>query len=237
MLIKIAICDDDKYYSDKLVKMIEAYDFEEHEVEITTYFTGYDLLSENKEFHIIFMDVYIDEEYGIDVAKEIKEVFRRSLLVYMSSYSGFSEDMMNARPFAFLSKPFKQEWLFREIKEAILELESYLDMFFYDYRDGDEIKSLDLKDVMCLYSKRDNIYVVLKGNSIVTFKGNFSEVVEDMKKIHPCIVRMNKSEAINKRHITERRGWYVKIYERLYDFRSTYLDHSEKQKLKLKKGK
>lgn len=74
-MLRIAICEDEEVHKKILVDLIERYPFKTDYL-LTTFQYGYELVEASKKgmrFDIIFLDMRLDNEDGIDVANEIRK--------------------------------------------------------------------------------------------------------------------------------------------------------------------
>ena len=71
--MKIAICDDEQIFLDKLKELLEKYSVTHQiQMEIEEYNTAEQFLKEiSNEYDLILLDVRLDQANGIDVAKEL----------------------------------------------------------------------------------------------------------------------------------------------------------------------
>ena len=105
-MLKIAICDDDISGVNVLIKLLASYQ-EEHGLyfEISAFTSGKKLLSSNlSKYDLIFLDVSMGEENGIDIAMEIRKINKKLILVYVSGYIQYAPKGYRAKAFAYILK-------------------------------------------------------------------------------------------------------------------------------------
>ena len=68
-------------------------------------------LADKHLFDVIFMDIDLDQENGIDLAEQILEKHPRTNIIYVTSYEKFALDSYRTRASAFLLKPISTERL------------------------------------------------------------------------------------------------------------------------------
>lgn len=118
-MIQIAICDDDKQDLVHLKSMIcKVMDRFSKHYNIQEYESGEALLKTPLTFHLIFLDIMMDGENGIEIGKQIYRKNRNVKVVYQTSYGQYCIDAMNkSHAFAFLEKPLQ----YLEVEEQITE--------------------------------------------------------------------------------------------------------------------
>lgn len=123
----VLVCDDNKAFLKAAGLMLEKY-AELYDIEITTFDNGTDLLEYcyNNKFDVIFMDVDLGKKNGLDIAKKLKTINPDFLIIYISAYEIYYKDMVNAEPFAFVSKSYPGN-LEKELTEALKKAMDRLD--------------------------------------------------------------------------------------------------------------
>ena len=120
MELKIAICDDNQSDIDRLSGLLTTYSFQtETDYQITRFNDGRRLIdSLRKEpsfpFHLVFLDIEMPRENGIDLAREVNRIMpSATLLVFVSSYPEYMGESFSVHPFDFLQKPVTTEQILR----------------------------------------------------------------------------------------------------------------------------
>lgn len=121
--MKIYICDDDLNTVNLLAEWVGEY-LIGSECRVRTYNNGIDVIHEisknaGQETEIIFMDIKLKNDNGIDVAKEIKKMNQNAVIIFISGYSEYFEESFEAEPVYFLIKPLKKETFARAMEKAI----------------------------------------------------------------------------------------------------------------------
>lgn len=120
--MRIAICDDSKEnlaFIEEAVEKINVRD-----AEIDCFYSGDSLLSylkKNKNFYyqIYLLDIEMPGTNGLDVAKEIREMDKRAIIVFVTLYSDYVFSSFEVQPFRFISKPVDYKKLEDVIQAAV----------------------------------------------------------------------------------------------------------------------
>ena len=121
--MKIAICDDEKEYRDFILKHISSYfnerliDFKAYEFE-----SGEDLLSSNKMFDIVFLDIEMEELNGIQTAKELNRINKNTVIFIITAYQKYLDDAMDLNVFRYIDKPIHPNRLYNGLDKAIEQI-------------------------------------------------------------------------------------------------------------------
>ncbi|MFT9076094.1 LytR/AlgR family response regulator transcription factor [Ethanoligenens sp.] len=114
--MNIAICDDDSSELKRLKALLYHITSRlEHMVQIHTYSKSADLLFDIEEnpraFDILFLDMYIDERIGLDVARYVRSRNIQCGLVFITAFPDKMEDCFQYRTSGYLLKPVTEEKL------------------------------------------------------------------------------------------------------------------------------
>lgn len=110
-MIEIAICDDDVTITGKMDGFFCDYAKKNGvRIETEVFWDGNTLLNEinnGKRYDIIFLDIEMKNENGIQAARKIRRVDKNAYIVYVTSYEQYMREAFSVRPFQFIVKPFE----------------------------------------------------------------------------------------------------------------------------------
>lgn len=142
MKLKVAICDDEKEYRQKLKKKI--YDFSKLlciEVNVFEYDSGDKLLYDicNKNFDLIILDIVMDDEDGISIAREIRSVNKNVCMVFLTNYEKYAIKGYGLNIYRYLMKNEDEENLkhvlydvYKQKKEKTIVLKMQKEIINFD---------------------------------------------------------------------------------------------------------
>lgn len=113
-MLRIAICEDEEVHKKILVDLIERYPFKTDYL-LTTFQYGYELVEASKKgmrFDIIFLDMRLDNEDGIDVANEIRKTDITTGIIITTSLIEYAVLGYSVNASDFLLKPITETKLF-----------------------------------------------------------------------------------------------------------------------------
>lgn len=92
-MLQIAICDDEQFYREKIKRLLEKY-LKEHDLnyEIHLFLSGKEFLdkSENSvKYHIVFMDINMEEMDGIQTAMQMRAFHSDTYLVLITAFINY----------------------------------------------------------------------------------------------------------------------------------------------------
>lgn len=154
-MIKIAVCEDEKAYSDKLIYLLNEY-FDKNgiEYEYTIYTDGKPLaeeISEGKRFDIYFFDIMLEKSDGFDAASLIRKSDSSAAIIFVTSIENRAVEGYSVSAFDYIIKSSLEDRLY-----------SVLDRLFSKRRT--EMISIQSDDgAVSLVSAADVIYIESEG--------------------------------------------------------------------------
>jgi len=106
--MRIAICDDESAIRNEIVRFVKK---QQPDADIMTFASGEEILAEQKDFAIYFLDIDMGALSGIDVAKAIRakqEQQPRSIIIFITGYREYMEDAFDVNAYHYLVKPINE---------------------------------------------------------------------------------------------------------------------------------
>lgn len=124
-MIKVAFCDDDQSVLDELKNLLTQYCTRRgQEIEHASFYSSLELLNEIEKgvrYDILFLDVILPNENGIDIAKEIRQYDSVIKIIFLTSSSEFAVQSYTVGAYFYQLKPIWEESFFRLMDSAISE--------------------------------------------------------------------------------------------------------------------
>jgi DNA-binding LytR/AlgR family response regulator len=119
-MINIALCDDELNITKELQDIIIQYQKERiEEIHCDIYHQGEELLLADKEYDIMFLDIFMNGINGIETAKKIRMKDKTVEIIYLTSYSGLTREALSVHAFQYLDKPINKTEIFNQLDELI----------------------------------------------------------------------------------------------------------------------
>lgn len=112
----IAICDDDQTTLLKMKDYLK--DFEQLFC-VDLYSSGEALLTSEKCYDFIFLDIDMKGISGIDTARILRKKDRKAKIIYVTAYEDFRDHAFSVHAFAYLVKPVSKERIQAILREAL----------------------------------------------------------------------------------------------------------------------
>lgn len=123
--MRIILCDDDKIFLQQMKKyLLEFFRLDKLRApEIASYVSGDELAASGDVGEIAFLDVEMPGLSGIHVGEKLKRLNPRIKIIILTSYIDYLDEAMKFHVFRYLSKPVDKNRLFRNMKEALYQIQ------------------------------------------------------------------------------------------------------------------
>ncbi|MDD3218949.1 MAG: LytTR family DNA-binding domain-containing protein [Lachnospiraceae bacterium] len=191
---KILICDDNEEVGRMLKKMLSKYGYSDDDVSTCMNMQQVEQLMESQNIDLIFMDIELGDENGVELAETIEKKYVKTPIVFITGYMEFAEDIFKAHPAYFIVKPVTEEKLEKalaRVEEITKESREYLSIHL---RGTSRVQKISMDEVYYVESQKRHILVHLSDEIIHTNMQKLDEFMEDVPK---SLVRCHKSFALN----------------------------------------
>ena len=111
--MKIAVCDDDKLLTGEIDGQLQRIQQKMGiSFETDIFFDGetlWEAIEKHGSYDIIYLDIEMENMDGITVARKIREQDPYTILLFVSSYDSYYEQLFEVEPLRFLRKPINPE--------------------------------------------------------------------------------------------------------------------------------
>lgn len=196
--VKIAVCDDETWFADHLKLKIETLANEyEWLVQVDAYDQVDDFIkSDIRQYQILFLDVRMGSQNGIQIAKELRRQQIRAILIYVSAYIEMAPQGYEVHAFRYLLKQDLERSLPYTLRE-VMEESAYRRKTYEIHAQG-RTELIPLKDIIYIESfKRIAVFHTKKRCSKEYKK--LSDLEEELKGAN--FIRIHKNYLVNLDHI------------------------------------
>lgn len=200
MKLKIAVCDDDRTDQDYVIGFLRNWAEENNRIiEIRTFFSAEEFLfqyAEEKDFHILVLDIEMDKMNGVELAKKLREDNRDIQILFVTGFPDYIAEGYEVDALHYLMKPVTQEKIFAVLNKAIANLKTMENNLLFLQVNGEMIKFIT-----------DNIfYVEVFSHSCIlhTTEGNVEikiSISELESKLGEGFIRVHRSYLVNLEQI------------------------------------
>lgn len=126
-MIKIAFCDDDMEVLHQMNELLDRYRVERNEdITYAAFQSPFELLTEIEKGirpDILFLDVVMPGQNGMDVAKEIRQYDTNMKIIFLTSSPEFAVESYSVGAYFYQLKPIWEESFFRLMDAVLSECE------------------------------------------------------------------------------------------------------------------
>lgn len=119
-MFKIAICDDDTFYINKIKDIVVNYFSDEGKYEVYMYSNAKQILNEKINFDIIFLDIEMPLITGIELKEKLEKSNFKGIIIYITNYEQYMNEAFGKNVVAYISKD-----KIHRIKDVLIKFEKY----------------------------------------------------------------------------------------------------------------
>lgn len=202
-MISIAVVDD----NDRDVELMTKYINEEFskfsvEYKITPCSNGEDLFyvqNEFGKFDIIFLDIELKHDNGIETAQKLRKNNPYSQIVFVSGHKRYYKAAFSVQPFQFVDKPIDEEEFRQVIQDVSKVVIDDNRVFSFEYRWKQH--RILIRNILYFSSEHRMIKVHTCDGEVFEFYDKMGAVENAMEEHGAVFLRVHKSYLINMAHI------------------------------------
>lgn len=196
--MRIAVCDDDLQEQKQFEEALKCFDTTQN---AETFNNGAALLTAAKKdppFDIVFLDIYMPGENGIDIAKELQAVSPETGIVFVTTSREHAVDAFSLYALHYLVKPITPEGIaeaFRRLTELHSEYRERISLAV-----GSERYTVFLDQICLLENDNHAVNVLLADGQKLKVWMSFNELE---KKMNGNFLKINRGIVVNMDHIAQ----------------------------------
>ncbi len=196
-MLKIAICEDEDNQRQGLVNIIEKdLNLIKKQYKIFQFANGEELITSILDFDIYFLDILMDKLTGIDVAKKIRCINEKAIIIFISGIKDYVFQAFDVRAFNYILKPVQEEKLKEVLYSAVDQFEKK-DKFIVTKTISQKTK-IFLKDIMYIESEKRKLKVHTNYD-IIEYYYKLSDIEQELYKDN--FFRCHKSYIVNLEYV------------------------------------
>ena len=236
-MIRIAVCDDDKKILDEISGYINAYAEKKNagELEVFRFDSATSLinaLENGRSFDIFVLDVYIGEEMGTVLARNIRRLGIESPIIFTTTSVEHAPESYETGTLRYLIKPISPA-KFYEAMDAALANVKKMGQKLIKFKTENGVKSINGSQIICSEAHDHYQYVTLYNGEQLKIRSTVTELFTLIGKYggfvrvgNPYIINLryvknlSRTEALLYNNITIQipRGKYTEIKNAFWDY-------------------
>lgn len=212
-MFRIAICDDEEIFADKIFKNIDEYMSQrELPYEIDIFHSGKELMQlgvEMMKYKVVFLDINMEEVDGLETAGWIRQYSKDMFIVFVAAYITYALEGYKFNAVRFILKETKMfSQAIRECMDDIFEKINYVsarkEISFCEGR-----REIRLDRLLFIESKLHKLefHVMEEQMHVYTLNGILNDIEDEY--IPYQFIRVHQSYLVNMQHINQIRRYEV----------------------------
>lgn len=166
-MLEIAVCDDETLVAANIEMMLEELALKTATLITTDVFydgsTLVDYIKQGNRYDIIYLDIEMLKQNGVDAARVIREWDKNVLIIYVTSHESFAKEVFEVSAFRFITKPIDKKLFskyFEDAKKAIMGKPKY-----FQYKYNKISYRIPINEIMYFQSDKRITYIVTSSGS------------------------------------------------------------------------
>ena len=202
-MIKIAFCDDDMEVLHQMNELLDRYRVERNEdITYAAFQSPFELLTEIEKGirpDILFLDVVMPGQNGMDVAKEIRQYDTNMKIIFLTSSPEFAVESYSVGAYFYQLKPIWEESFFRLMDAVLAECEKKKKNSLI-LRSKDGITRIDLQQLEYCEVLGRKLLFHLENGAVLESAGSLDDLAGQLMQ-HSNFFRPHRSFLVNIEYI------------------------------------
>ena len=202
-MIKIAFCDDDMEVLHQMNELLDRYRVERNEdITYAAFQSPFELLTEFEKGirpDILFLDVVMPGQNGMDVAKEIRQYDTNMKIIFLTLSPEFAVESYSVGAYFYQLKPIWEESFFRLMDAVLAECEKKKKNSLI-LRSKDGITRIDLQQLEYCEVLGRKLLFHLENGAVLEGAGSLDDLAGQLMQ-HSNFFRPHRSFLVNMEYI------------------------------------
>lgn len=203
-MIKIGICDDEINIAAKIEEKIQQLGAS-YPVKFVTdvFYDGSTLVNyilNGYSYDIIYLDIEMENKNGIDAAREIRNIDKQVLIIYVTNHESFAKDVFEVSAFRFLVKPINDSIFNKYFNDALALILHEPHYFRYHY--NKIMYRIEIDKIMYFQSDKRVTYII-SDKEIRKCYEKLNEIEKKLNQSNIYFLRIHQSFMVNPKYIAK----------------------------------
>ena len=202
-MIRIAICDDEKKILDEVSGYIKNYaEKKSKEIEVFRFDSAALLigaLEDGKSFDIFVLDVYIGDERGTVLARDIRKLGIESPIIFATTSVEHAPESYETGTLRYLIKPINPAKFYEAMDAALASVEK-ISQHLIKMKTENGLESINVSHIICSEVHDHYQYVTMYNGTQIKIRMTVTELFT-MLSGYGGFIRIGSAYIINLRHV------------------------------------
>lgn len=196
--MRIAICDDNRKEQELFIEVLHGWDPTKLPEQFSDGSSFLTAARQSPPFDIVFLDIYLPEENGMDIAKELQNISPKTGIVFVTSSKEHAVDAFSLYALHYLVKPITTEGVtesFRRLNQLRTAERPIITL-----TKGHTSYAVYLDEIYYLQSDNHALEIILNNGRFMKLWMSLGEMI---KKLDRRFLKINRGTVVNMDYIEQ----------------------------------
>ena len=199
--MRLAICDDSEMERGVLQSLLKKY-FSKAAIscEFTLYDRGTTLyydVTEGMEFDIVFLDLFMEDSFGLAIAKKLRELSYRGRIIFCTASAEYALESYSVYAAGYIVKPYR----IKDIRHTLDRLLPEYQYGSYGLIQKSAIKFIPVNEIMYVESSNTKCLLHRADGRVYNVYKKLTEIEEELDDTR--FLRCHQSYLVNMNYVSE----------------------------------
>lgn len=197
-MITVAVCDDEKYLTDQIKKLVsEFFRGKNTEASVVCFSNGEDLLKYDKSIDILFLDIQMNGMDGMEAAKELRNRNFGGYIIFITILEEMVFQSFEVQAYDYLVKPIEEKKFKRTMERLFASMKNVNEEKLLVQK-GYERSIISFDDIVFCEIIDRKVYLHLASADVV----DFYDRIENLEaRLDSRFFRCHRSYLINLKYL------------------------------------
>ena len=195
----ICYCEDESAQAKAFAIKIDQWAKNKNTAVRTDLFEGaeeYLFKAEQNYYDVIFLDISMRGQNGMELARKIREKEKDVILVFVTSDASYVFDGYEVGAYRYLMKPVDEKKLWEILDYARTQNAEDNGNYILVKKDGQSVR-VDLNDMLYIEAQKHYVNLYLEDQESMNIKTVFTELLQEMQEKSGIVLATHRSYAVN----------------------------------------
>ena len=152
--------------------------------------------AEQNAYDVIFLDISMRGQNGMELARQIREKEKDVILVFVTSDASYVFDGYEVGAYRYLMKPVDEEKLWEILDYARMQKEVEEENYILVKKDSQSVR-VNLKDIIYIEAQKHYVNLCMENKESINIKIAFTELLQETQEKSDTILLTHRSYAVN----------------------------------------
>ena len=152
--------------------------------------------AEQNYYDVIFLDISMRGQNGMELARQIREKEKDVILVFVTSDASYVFDGYEVGAYRYLMKPVDEKKLWEILDYARSQIEVEEENYILVKKDSQSVR-VNLKDIIYIEAQKHYVNLCMENKESINIKTAFTELLQETQEKSDTILLTHRSYAVN----------------------------------------